>query len=515
MNSQQSHLLQLQRDIIQEKKQELRQLNLKMAELGNALRRQHGNAFDPRRSLSYNKQSPGLFNGTYLQDTLSRRKHMGKPPPPPPPSTGQRDINSNVITSSPSKDRNDAEQSETSQQQLRNGMVNGSYSPNNRKSNYENSPVSGNQIWRTDPKKSLNFDTTQQHQQNKTSLLHSPTSSVSSLSSLSSASATPDELAPNKSSAFPFGVGKEAPPAPPVRTTPIGVLIDHNEPSDEERANLRAQNQRIFELQQELRKNTNVSLQSYDDSALSSSKEDLRYQPYGDASSSCSKENLTTNLPKSKPPPPAVKPKPPAISPKPSVPSKPKLEAPSNDNTQQQQQQQQPPQQNVNELEKPKAQVTVKDDTIPHDSHDKDTKQEADWPIAPPNMVNITEPDEFELSFADIDEINDMQTDMWSNSGSSAGSQSSYDSDNDSYVTAVVPVVISVSPDKMPPPILMKPDKPRKQKRNVILDPFALLLDSALEGEMEMVKRTLMQVNNYNSNFLIGIFISAFYPWNE
>lgn len=486
MNSQQSHQLQLQRDIIQEKKQELRQLNLKMAELGSALRRQHGNAFDPRRSLSYNKQSPGLFNGTYLQDTLSRRKHMGKPPPPPP--SGQRDINSNVITSSPpSKDRNDVEQSETGQQQLRNGMVNGNtYSPNNRKSNYDNSPVSGNQIWRTDPKKSLNFDTTQQ-QQNKSSLQHSPSSSVSSLSSLSSASATPDDLAPNKSSAFPFGGGKEAPPAPPVRTTPIGVLIDHNEPSEEERANLRAQNQRIFELQQELRKNTNVSLQSYDDSALSSSKEDLRYQPYEDASSSCSKENLKSNLPKNKPPPPAVKPKPPAVSPKPSLPSKPKL-----DNTQQ----------NENDFEKPEAQVIVKDNTIPEGSRDKDTQeQQADWPIAPPNMVNITEPDEFELSFADIDEINDMQTDMWSNSGSSAGSQSSYDSDNDSYVTAVVPVVISVSPDKMPPPILMKPDKPRKQKRNVILDPFALLLDSALEGEMEMVKRTLMQVNNYDSQF--------------
>ena len=490
MNSQQSHQLQLQRDIIQEKKQELRQLNLKMAELGNALRRQHGsNAFDPRRSLSYNKQSPALFSGTYLQDTLSRRKHMGKPPPPPPP--GEWDINSNIITSSPSKDR-DAENPETTQQ-LRNGMVNGGNSPNSRKSNYENSPVSGNQIWRTDPKKSLNFDTTaQQQQQNKTSLLHSLSSSVSSLSSLSSTSATPDDLAPNKTSAFPFG--REAPPAPPVRTTPIGVLIDHNEPSDEEKANLRAQNQRIFELQQELRKNTNVSLQSYDDSVLSSSKEDLRYQPYGDASSSCSKENLSTNLPKNKQPPPAVKPKPPM---KPSISTKPKMESQANENTQQ-------PSQSENEFEKSEAQVVIRDDTIPDDANlnvrqdgGKEEKQGANWPIDPPTMVNITEPDEFELSFADIDEINDMQTDIWSNSGSSAGSQGSYDSDNDSYVTAVVPVVISVSPDKMPPPILMKPDKPRKQKRNVILDPFALLLDSALEGEMETVKRTLMQVQNF------------------
>ena len=67
------------------------------------------------------------------------------------------------------------------------------------------------------------------------------------------------------------------------------------------------------------------------------------------------------------------------------------------------------------------------------------------------------------------DEINEIQTDIWSNSGSTA-SQSSYDSDSESIEQAVVPVVISVSPDKMPPPILMKPDKPRKQKRNVIIN---------------------------------------------
>ena len=476
MNSQQSHQLQLQRDIIQEKKQELRQLNFKMNELGKALRQQHGNAFDPRRSLSYNKNAPGLFNGTYLQDTLSRRKHMGKQIPPPPPSTGQRDVNSNIIPSSPSSQEGDGSDST---QQLRNGMVKGAYSPNSSKpkSSFENSPVSGNQVWRTDPKKSLNFET--QQQQNN---LHSPSSSISSLSSLSSASATPDDLAStnNKSSsAFPFGA-KEAPPAPPTRTTPIGVLIDHNEPTDEDKSNLRVQNQRILELQQELKRNTKLPLQSYNDSALSSSKEDLRYQPYGDASSSSSKENLTSN--QNKRPPPAVKPKPPAVSPKPSIAAKPKLETSTTATSE-------------NQVEKPEAQVVRRDNTIPDSAQQGNGEQTADWPIAPPGMVNMTEPDEFELSFADIDEINDMQGEIWSNSGSSAGSHSSYDSDNDSYVkTAVVPVVISVSPDKMPPPILMKPDKPRKQKRNVVLDPFALLLDSALEGEMEMVKRTLMQV---------------------
>ena len=265
-------------------------------------------------------------------------------------------------------------------------------------------------------------------------------------------------------------------------------MIDHNEPSQEDLAKLRAQNQKIYELQQELKKNTNLSLQSYNDSSLSSSKDDVRFQPYGDASSSCSKEELSSAAQlKSKPPPPATKPKPPAVSPKPSIAAKPKINTPSL-----------PPK--PEEVEKPEVQ-TIRDDTIPDEhhvnEHENDTSKTNDdnsWPVAPPQIVNVNEPDEFELSFADIDEINDMQTDMWSNSGSSAGSQSSYDSDNESYTATPVPVVISVSPDKMPPPILMKPDKPRKQKRNVVLDPFALLLDSALEGEMEMVKRTLMQV---------------------
>ena len=106
MNSQQSHQLQLQRDIIQEKKQELKTLNLRMAELGNALRRQHGSAFDPRRSMSYGKQSPGLFNGTYLQDTLSRRKLNNNKQSP-----GQRDVNSNIVPS-PSKDQQQTERPE-------------------------------------------------------------------------------------------------------------------------------------------------------------------------------------------------------------------------------------------------------------------------------------------------------------------------------------------------------------------------------------------------------------------
>jgi len=464
MNSQQSHQLQLQRDIIQEKKQELRQLNMRMAELGNALRRQNGNGFDPRRSLPHQKQPPGLFNGTYLQDTLSRRKHSNNKPAAP---ATLRDVNSNIVPpQSPSKDQQEQQQQ---QQQLRNGMVSG-YSPNSKpqaNTTFDNSPVSGNQVWRSDPKKSLNFDNTPS--QNKPSPLHSPSSSVSSLSSLSSASATPDESSalPNKS-AFPFG--KDPPPPPPTRTTPVVLRSDRNEPPSAEdvaKQRLVAKNQRIYELQQELRQNTNIPLQSYNDSALSSGEDDLKYKQYGDANNSCSKENLAKVKP-------AVKPKPPAISPKPSVASKPKI------NTQ-------PKDEAVERDEVDRvALVTNNMDNVAINNAGEQSKEE---------LVNITEPDQFELSFADIDEINDMQSDVWSNSGSSNASQSSYDSDVEGYTqTVVVPVVISVSPDKMPPPILMKPDKPRRPKRNVVLDPFALLLDAALEGEMDTVKRTLTQV---------------------
>ena len=74
MNSQQSHQLQLQRDIIQEKQQELRQLNNRMNELGNALRRRHGSNSSlnlsgkvPNYTL-INGQQPGLFARNYLQN---------------------------------------------------------------------------------------------------------------------------------------------------------------------------------------------------------------------------------------------------------------------------------------------------------------------------------------------------------------------------------------------------------------------------------------------------------------
>lgn len=432
MNSQQTHQLQLQRDIIAEKKQELRELNSRMTEIGNALRR-NGGSYDPRRSLNYSSPQGGLFNGTYLQDTLSRRK-LKQPPL-------KQDINANVIPSQSN--------STSSRPQFKNGLVNG-YTPPKQKA-FDQSPVSGNQVWRNEPQKSLNIHT---NNQNKPSPLPSPSSSVSSLSSLSSASATPDDTS---KMAFPFG--KDAPPAPPPRTTPIGVLIDHNQqPSEAELEKLRAQKIRINELQQELREKTNISLKSYNDSKLSEVNDDYKYKQYSDAKSSYSYEVLNTVKP-------AIKPKPPVISPKPTIPTKPTVEKTE---------------------EKPDEQSL---ENIPVIVNSLDN----DWPSPPLDENIATEPDEFELSFADIDELKE-QTDLWSNSGSTA-SQSSYESDGDSIENAVVPVVISVSPDKMPPPILMKPDKPRKQKRNVILDPFALLLDSALEGEMEVVKKTLMQVS--------------------
>ena len=436
MNSQQSHQLQLQRDIIAEKKQELRHLNSRMTEIGNALRRQSGGSYDIRRSHHSSSSHQALFNGTYLQDTLARRKHKHQQPP-----YSHQDINANYIPGPAS-----ANTANKHRPQINNGTVNGYQPSDQQPSAFEQTPLSGNQVWRNNPQKSLSIQT---NEMNKSSPIPSPSSSVSSLSSLSSASAaTPEETAKSQ---FPFV--KEAPPAPPPRTTPIGVLIDHNQQAsaaDVER--LRAQKIRINELQQELREKTNVPLKAYDDSRLSDSSDDFKHRKYSDSTRSSSKETLNAL----KPP---IKPKPPAISPKPS---KPKVDDPHsvNDNT-----------------------IKTQNKVLPTDN----TQQQQ-----PENFI-VSEPDEFELSFADIDELKE-QTDLWSNSGSTV-SQNSYDSDEDSLQNIVVPVVISVSPEEMPPPILMKPDKPRKQKRNVVLDPFALLLDSALEGEMEVVKLTLMQVS--------------------
>lgn len=457
MNSQQSHQLQLQRDIIHEKKQELRDLNSRMNELNIALKKK-GGKLDPNRKIPNHLVNGGqqvLFNQNYLQDTLSRKKkHV------------IQDINANHVTVPPP---------------MSNGIVNGE--KEDLPSVFQETPISGNQIWRNNH--SLNIQTDGLN--NKPSPLHSPSSSISSLSSLSSTSVTtPDDL----SKPFPFS--RDLAPPPPPRTTPTGVLTNRNEPevkapNEEFLAHLRAQKQKISKLQGEL-ETVNKTLTPYTDSQLSMDSDKLgKYEQYGDATSSC----IIDTLSNTKPP---VKPKP-AIAKKPVTTAEEGFD--SVDRA--------APSRKLSLLDDDVSDITpveehssllhkLTHEVLPKDANDQDG-DEMSWP-SPPTAENVPdEPDDFELSFADIDEINEIQTDLWSNSEeSSVNSQNSYDSDFDDIEKAVVPVVISVSPDKMPPPILMKPDKPRKQKRRVVLEPFALLLDSALEGELDEVKEILKQV---------------------
>ena len=59
---------------------------------------------------------------------------------------------------------------------------------------------------------------------------------------------------------------------------------------------------------------------------------------------------------------------------------------------------------------------------------------------------------------------------------------------------ALSPVVISVPPDKMPPTILKKPGRDNKKRGRIQLDPHALLLDAALEGEISLVEDMVHKV---------------------
>jgi len=257
---------------------------------------------------------------------------------------------------------------------------------------------------------------------------------------------------------------------------------------------LQKEQEKVAKLQEDLKKvPQNKKLTAYNDAALSKINDKLneKYKEYIDADSSRTNENLKNK--------PEVKPKP-VLLPKPVLQVK-------------------PMNQNENEIEQDEGvdyvdRATPVEGTKFEDDDDivivpsasalynggkKNNDTQQSWP-SPPTGHNISdnqkpsEPEDFELSFADIDEINEQQSDVWSAGSGSTLSQSSYDSESDDFDITLVPVVISVSPDKMPPPILMKPDKPRKPKRKLILDPFALLLDSALEGEMSVVKESLMKV---------------------
>lgn len=72
-------------------------------------------------------------------------------------------------------------------------------------------------------------------------------------------------------------------------------------------------------------------------------------------------------------------------------------------------------------------------------------------------------------------------------------------SGSDSENTPERITVIDVDPDiqLLPPPAkgILKTGKTYKEKRNIEFDPLALLLDAALEGELDLVKKSAQKVS--------------------
>ena len=485
MNTQQSQQLQLQRDIIHEKQQELRELNSRINELGSALLKQHAAASGrtPPNYPTMNGYQQRFFNGSYLYDTLNRKRiAMGAGNKPV-----VQDINYNNVINNDHK--NHVEVTPINDNSTTHNGVNripaivapiiDTSSKKNNQPVFVDTPLSANQIWH--PEKNQNLQI-RADIPNKSSPLNSPTSSVSSLSSASS-TATADDY--NKILA---AINNKVPPPPPPRTITQSGTIDKNDP-------LQPYDNQILAILQppaptgEKPKMATKSVKPYCDSTLSNDSDKLswKYEQYGDAASSCSDDIIESEEHKKRLPPP-IKPKPDLCNgiPQFQIESAEKnLQANNIDN-------EIDTMVPLNEKDWGANGTGMEEYTYSDIEHAQNNKL---WPIPPMENNGPSEPEEFELSFADIDEINEIQTDMWSNSDSTISNNDSMDSDFEDISKAIVPVVISVSPDKMPPPILMKPEKPRKEKRNVVLDPFILLLDAALEGEMDTVKSILRKVN--------------------
>ncbi len=109
--------------------------------------------------------------------------------------------------------------------------------------------------------------------------------------------------------------------------------------------------------------------------------------------------------------------------------------------------------------------------------------------------------DPYEMTFADIDMISATQNDLLPYLNNIINEQQAAQPEDHSRSKvpeiekpAILPVIISVPLDKMPPTILKKPGRDNKKRGRIQLDPHALLLDAALEGEMSLVKEIVDRV---------------------
>ena len=476
MNTQQSQQLQLQRDIIHEKQQELRELNSRINELGSALLKQHAASSGGRPPPQYpamNGYQQRLFTGSYLYDTLNRKRaaNMGGLAPKQPPVHNMPNESNKLIDSQ----MNDAHRKAPNVELI-------AKAPPSQRPMYVDPPATTAGV-------GLNIRTDLPTKSSPSQL--SPASSVSSRSSASSA--TPEEYTRAIKS-----LSAKVTPPPPPRTVTIGNKTDSYD--NQLQTVSPAHSAVAVEKPKSSPKMVPVApIKPYSDSTLSSDSDQLswKYEQHSIDNTTLASVPQRADDVKKKPPPPPVKPKPSVLNPPLAVVPDDEIESSSEFNT-------------MHEIGNQIETSVGRDDVIPAtspsiatDDNEWDT-QLADEDYGESHQVasgtdnRPSEPEDFELSFADIDEINEIQTDLWSNSDSTMSNENDSEeeeySDFEDISKAIVPVVISVSPDKMPPPILQKPEKPRKEKRNVVLDPFILLLDAALEGEMDTVKSILRKV---------------------
>ncbi|XP_065051815.1 apoptosis-stimulating of p53 protein 2-like [Rhopilema esculentum] len=108
--------------------------------------------------------------------------------------------------------------------------------------------------------------------------------------------------------------------------------------------------------------------------------------------------------------------------------------------------------------------------------------------------------DSYEMQFADIDMISATQNDLLPylnqviNEQPFDQSEDETSSQTSESERVIMPVIINVPPEKLPPTILKKPGRDNKKRGRIQLDPHALLLDAALEGEMKLVKEMVNRV---------------------
>ena len=152
------------------------------------------------------------------------------------------------------------------------------------------------------------------------------------------------------------------------------------------------------------------------------------------------------------------------------------------------------------------AETTNKPSDQPLDSTVSNVKEKEGMtdevsPNFPPAHVDANDSNHMSQSFADIDMIFETQNKLLpylNNTGYEPAfeppERPSEDETSSQAVESERALLPVVPPEKMPPTILKKPGRDNKKRGRIQLDPHALLLDAALEGEVKLVQEMVHRV---------------------